>query len=428
MVLFGNRGTGTSDKPTSGYEISNMARDVSGLLDHLGIARANVLGYSMGGAIAQEFVRQFPDRVLGLVLSFAPRVRRSRAVYASPSVVRVMRELDGLKPEEIARRIWRVTYSSGYLENHRELAEDQMRREITAPTPLHAADLQYQAFAEFDCSKVLPNIKAPTLVMTGDLDELVSPQNSKLIASLIPGARLIVIPGCGHRMMWEATDECVGFVTEFLTGASEGRRDALALPVLQDGQTALADFVHLLTPALELFANWPWMLVGAGVDLMTIVRQSIYFGGKAQFGDGKPVVLIPDLTSHLPFQMLANWLKALGYRPVTIGLSGDVDDPSLTDLIRATTQRVGRKTVLVTPPPESSARQPSRKATRTGCPTSSSSMLRALLTHQWAFDPYFISSGWSLLLAMATLPQVLRNIRIELIDASRPVEALIDSR
>src|SRR4030088_1142191 len=68
VVLFDNRGTGTSDKPTFGYEVSNMARDVRALLDHLEIARANVLGYSMGGAIAQEFVRQFPDRVLGLVL------------------------------------------------------------------------------------------------------------------------------------------------------------------------------------------------------------------------------------------------------------------------------------------------------------------------------------------------------------------------
>ena len=116
-----------------------------------------------------------------------------------------------------------------------------MRREIAAPTPLHAADLQYQAFAEFDCSKALPNIKAPTLVLTGDLDRLVSPQNSKFIASLIPGARLIVIPGCGHRMMWEATDECVGFVTEFLTAVSEGRRDNLALPVSQDDRSTLAE-------------------------------------------------------------------------------------------------------------------------------------------------------------------------------------------
>ena len=299
VILFDNRGTGTSDKPTSGYEISNMARDVSGLLDHLEIAQANVFGYSMGGAIAQEFVRQFPDRVLGLVLC-ATMCGGPRAVYASPSVVRVMRELDGLTPEEIARRIWTVTYSPRYLENHRQRAEDQMRREIAAPTPLHAADLQYQAFAEFDCSKALANIKAPTLVLTGDLDQLVSPRelaNSSLAS--FPARSLIVIPGCGHRMMWEATDECVGFVTEFLTGVSEGRRDNSALPVSQDGPGPLVDFVNFLTPAVELYANWPWMLAGAGVDTMTIARQSIYFGGKAQFGDGKPIILVPEFSSNL---------------------------------------------------------------------------------------------------------------------------------
>jgi hypothetical protein len=68
-----------------------------------------------------------------------------RAIYMPPSVMRVMRELDGLESEEIARRIWKVTYSPGYIEGHRELAEEQMRREIAAPTPLHAADLQFQA-------------------------------------------------------------------------------------------------------------------------------------------------------------------------------------------------------------------------------------------------------------------------------------------
>ena len=120
-------------------------------------------------------------------------------------------------------------------------------------------------------------------------------------------------------MMWEATDECVGFVTEFLTAVSEGRRDNLALPVSQDDRSTLAEFVSFLTPAMELFANWPWMLAGAGVDTMTIARQSIYFGGKAQFGDGKPIILVPELSSHLPFLLLSNWLKVLGYRPVTDG-------------------------------------------------------------------------------------------------------------
>src|SRR5262249_33962166 len=250
VVLFDNRGTGSSEKPTFGYEISNMARDLGGLLDHLKIPRIHVLGYSMGGAIAQEFVRTFLDRVLRLVLC-ATMCGGPRATYASPSVVRVMRELDGLTPEEIARRIWRVTYSRGYLENHRKLAEDQMRREIAAPTPLHAADLQYQAFAEFDCSGALPKVEVPALVLTADLDELISPLNSRLIAGLIPGARLIVIPGCGHRMMWEATDECVGYVTEFLTGVSDRLSDNLPLSASQTGQTsAAADFINFLTPAV----------------------------------------------------------------------------------------------------------------------------------------------------------------------------------
>ena len=62
---------------------------------------------------------------------------------------------------------------------------------------------------------------------------------------------------------------------------------------------------------------------------MTVARQSVYFGGKAQFGDGKPVALVPQLDSDLPFRPLSNWLKALGYRPVTIGLAAKFDDRSV---------------------------------------------------------------------------------------------------
>src|ERR1700742_1627934 len=126
VITLDNRGTGLSDKAVTGYAIANVARDVRGLLDELQVEQAHMLGYSMGGAIAQEFIRQFPDRVSGLVLC-ATMCGGPRAIYAPPSVVRVMRELDGLKPEEIARRIWQVTYAPGYLEKHRELAEDQMR-------------------------------------------------------------------------------------------------------------------------------------------------------------------------------------------------------------------------------------------------------------------------------------------------------------
>jgi 3-oxoadipate enol-lactonase len=420
VVLFDNRGTGASDKPTIGYEISNMAKDVCGLMDHLEIARANVLGYSMGGAIAQDFVRQFPDRVLGLVLC-ATMCGGPRAIYASPSVIRVMRELDGLKPEEIARQIWSVTYSPGYLENHRELAESQMRREIAAPTPLHAADLQFQAFAEFDCSKALPNIQAPTLVLTGDLDQLISPRNSKFIASRVPGASLIVIASCGHRVMWEATDECVGFITEFLASVYEGRRYNIAAPVSQDDQWPLAEFVNFFTPAVELFTNWPWMLAGLGVDTMTVARQSVYFGGKAQFGDGKPIILLPQLGSNLHFQLLSNWLKVLGYRPVTSSLAVKFDDQLVSNLISATAERTGRKAVLVAPACGMQLASAIAEAHRDWV----SDIVVLNVSHHpdlpLGIRAHFISSGCWLFPAIAALPQVLRNIRIELIEAPSSV-------
>jgi hypothetical protein len=297
-----------------------------------------------------------------------------------------------------------------------------MRREIATPTPLHAADLQFQAFAEFDCSKALPTIQAPTLVLTGDLDQLVSPQNSKLVASLIPRASLIIIPGCGHRMMWEATDECVWFVTEFLTNVYEGRRENAPAPVSQDKQSPLTDFVDFLMPAVELFTNWPWMFAGAGVDSMLIARQSVYFGSNAQFGDGKPIILVPQLGSTRPFILLSNWLRVLGYRPATAGISADFDDQSIANLIRVTTHRIGRKAVLVAPASREQFVLAIAEAHKDL--VSDIVLLNASrrLEIPLGVRAHFISSVWSLLFAMTALPQVLRNIRIELIETRGSVE------
>jgi pimeloyl-ACP methyl ester carboxylesterase len=85
VITMDNRGTGRSNKPVQGYAIANMARDVCGLLDELEIPRAHLLGYSMGGAIAQEFVRQFPKRVLSLILC-ATMCGGAEATYANAAV------------------------------------------------------------------------------------------------------------------------------------------------------------------------------------------------------------------------------------------------------------------------------------------------------------------------------------------------------
>jgi pimeloyl-ACP methyl ester carboxylesterase len=416
VITLDNRGTGLSDKPVVGYAIANLARDLRGLLDELGITEVNMLGYSMGGAVAQEFVRQFPDRVLSLILC-ATSPGGPQATYAKASVVEVMRDLDGLSPEQAARRIWKVTYAPGYLERHRVLAEDQMRREIALPTPLHAADLQFQAFAEFDASKALTGIRCPTMVLTGDLDELIPPQNSALMAKLIPDAKLIVIPGGGHRVLWEATPTCVELIVEFLTS----NRDDWTLQPQPDVEQGLASPAsHALISAFELFMTWPLAFAKAGFEILTIAQQAIMVGSASRFGDGKPVILVPRfLGSDLALLPLSVWLKALGYRPVLVGLfvnfEDSYSDDSLSQAIRDATQRIGRKAVLI---------------------THSSGMTRALRAaeahREWISDvvvfeashrpntegmrAHFVSSGLSMLHGIIELPRVLRNIGIELIE------------
>jgi pimeloyl-ACP methyl ester carboxylesterase len=409
VITVDNRGTGLSDKPVKGYAIANMARDVSGVLDELEIAQVHVLGYSMGGAIAQEFVRQFPNRVSSLILC-ATMAGGSQAKYATSSVVATMRDLDGLSPEQAARRIWRVTYSPGYLEQHRDLAEEQMRREVALPTPLHAADLQFQAFAEFDGSKELAEIRCPTLILTGDLDELIPPQNAMMMARLIPGAELVVIPRCGHRVLWEATQSCIDLITDFLVGSA-----TLGRP--EGNQRYVSTPSDALTSAIEL-AIWPLTLVRAGFESMAVVRQLLLVGSASHFGDGKPIILVPQFFG-VDFALfpLAIWLKALGYRTVTTGpllnLQVSSGDSSLSRVIHDITRRAGRKAVLI---------------------THSFGMTRALSTadlhKERISDVVVIGATRSLgatsvrthfvssLHAMTELRQLLRGIDLELIEAS----------
>jgi pimeloyl-ACP methyl ester carboxylesterase len=417
VISLDNRGTGRSDKPIEGYAIANMARDVSALLDELGLAQVHMLGYSMGGAIAQEFVRQFPDRIKGLILC-ATMAGGSSATYAEASVVRVMRDLDGLTPEEAARRIFGVTYAPGFLAQHRKLVEEQMLREIALPTPLHAADLQFQAFAEFDGSHALSDIRNPTLILTGDLDRLISPQNSRKLARLISDARLIVIPGGGHRVLWEATDECVSHIAGFLGAVDEDRDAAVTTSINANASTPLDP----LAKTVEWLALWPMTLTNLTFNSFNMVRQSIIVGSSSRFGDGKPIVLVPQhLGTDLALLPLLLWLKALGYRPASAGLLLNFGDGSsdrhLVRSIDEITTRVGRKAVLLTHSSSLSlvlrvAEDRKEKVSDVVVfdATNPAKTKNGVRTH-------FIYSGWSALPGIVQLQHLLRSIGIELIDA-----------
>jgi 3-oxoadipate enol-lactonase len=217
VISFDNRGTGRSDKPDDGYEFGNQAKDVVALLDDLGLPRAHLLGFSMGGAIAQEVAIWYADRVDRLIL-FATFCG---GVWAEPTPLSVISRIlvtDGLSSEEAARQSWPVTYSPDHLAANAEAVEQQMRRELEHPTPTFVAQRQTEALRKFDSYRRLPQIRAVTLVATGTHDVLVKPRNAAILAARIPNARLETLADLGHRAIWEAPEEMAELIGDFLTG------------------------------------------------------------------------------------------------------------------------------------------------------------------------------------------------------------------
>jgi pimeloyl-ACP methyl ester carboxylesterase len=221
VICFDNRGTGRSDKPEAGYEFGRQARDVVGLLDNLGYTRVHLLGFSMGGAIAQEVAIRYAGRVDRLIL-FSTFCGGIWAEPPSMSVFNRLVAIEGQSPEQIARQAWPVTYSPEYLAANAEAAELQMRRELEFPTPNFVARRQMEALRQFDSYHDLPRIGAATLVATGTHDLLVKPRNSTFLADRIPNARLELLADLGHRAIWEAPEEMADLIGDFLTRPVSG--------------------------------------------------------------------------------------------------------------------------------------------------------------------------------------------------------------
>lgn len=215
-IIFDNRGTGRSDKPRQEYSITGMADDAAALLDAIGVSRAHIFGVSMGGMIAQEFALHHSARVQTLALGCTTAGGRN-AVPAPPESMKIlMAPRDGLSDADIMRRAWPLGYTPAYIRDHRDVLEATIERVLQHPTPAHAYKLQLDATFKFKTFDRLPQITAPTLVITGSEDVLIPPGNAKIIADRIPGAELKIIDGAGHQFFSERYGEFVAALTPFL--------------------------------------------------------------------------------------------------------------------------------------------------------------------------------------------------------------------
>jgi pimeloyl-ACP methyl ester carboxylesterase len=188
------------DRGAASYTLDDMADDAAGLLDHLGVDRAHVVGASMGGMIAQTMAARHPDRVLSLVSMMANTGARWSG-QPSPRLYHVLLKTpprDRAAYQEHAVWVFSKIGSPGFARD-----EDDLRRVagMSFDRGLNPAGTARQLAAIIhsgDRTPLLRTITAPTLVIHGDKDKLVPLSGGRATARAIPGARLLVVRGLAH--------------------------------------------------------------------------------------------------------------------------------------------------------------------------------------------------------------------------------------
>ena len=218
VVVFDNRGTGRSDKPDVPYTMETMADDVVGLLDTIGINAAHVCGISLGGFIAQNLVLRHPKRVISLVLACTHHGGTHLIAADAEAVGRLFdfERTQKLTPEENLRELLPLLCSQQFIDNNPDIIEQFVANRTEYPTPINVLIRQREAMAGHDTYDRLPEINAPTLVISGDADTLIPVANSRLLADRIRDAELVILENMGHGFMFEAADEFHKKMLDFL--------------------------------------------------------------------------------------------------------------------------------------------------------------------------------------------------------------------
>ncbi len=218
VVRFDNRDAGRSTHtdarpPTAGellrrspkpatYTLADMADDAAGLLDHLGVESAHVVGASMGGMIAQTLAARHPSRVKSLVSIMSntgARLSGQPAFMAYPLLLKAApRDREAFADHVVA--VFNKIGSPGF-ERDEEQVRDLALRSYDRDRDPAAAGRQLAAIVASGARKrEIARITAPTLVIHGDADKLIRPSGGKATARAIPGARLMTIEGMGHDL------------------------------------------------------------------------------------------------------------------------------------------------------------------------------------------------------------------------------------
>lgn len=214
VVTPDHRGTGLSSPALAEFSLADLAADGIAVLDAAQIEKALVIGTSMGGAVAQEFALNFPDRLSSLVLlgTFAGN---KHLVPPDPSVVALFEQ--GLELESKVER-WRhtlpATFSGSYLRENEDLALELELKGFRHTTE-DTLKWHRQAASNFEAYERLPSISARCLVMHGTADPILPLENGQILAGRLANSEFIALDGVGHLPAVEIPFETADRIRRF---------------------------------------------------------------------------------------------------------------------------------------------------------------------------------------------------------------------
>ena len=215
IITYDSRGVGLTDNPDVPYSIEMLANDAVGLLMSLGISSTHLYGVSMGGMVAQELALRYPGLVASLTLG-ATTCGGAHMVVASEETLQRLFSIMSMPADEAVKVSTSATFSAAFIERHPEkIREWLIKGAESPPTPL-GFKRQAEAATGFDTYDRLTQIAAPTLILAGTRDELIPAENSRILASRIPKAELVLFEGAGHGYLWEAEGQANRVVRDFL--------------------------------------------------------------------------------------------------------------------------------------------------------------------------------------------------------------------
>jgi pimeloyl-ACP methyl ester carboxylesterase len=213
VVRFDHRDTGKSTKcfPDDPYPLTTLADDIIRVLDALDIERAHFVGMSMGGMLVQLVMLDHPERVAGATLfGVAPLggCEIPDALGSLPEPAPELLELwsrfgeERTPSENLAFDVehWRLLNNGGVAFDEAEFTELEMRIRThggdTGPNFAHAMASQHG----LERGAELASVRIPTLVIDAPSDPVAQPPTAEVLAKVIPGARLVTVPGMGHAL------------------------------------------------------------------------------------------------------------------------------------------------------------------------------------------------------------------------------------